>query len=285
MSGPVITLPLGVGAATAGSALVVADRAILDDAIRAVRESGTLFDHARTHATRRLESGRGALFLTTLAGRDCVVRHARRGGALAPLLDDLHARIGAPRPVRELTVSHAVAALGVATPAVLAAAVYPGPAWFYRGDIVTAYVPGSADLAAVVFAGAGGSAGAGDGIPAEDAAAAAGRLLREVHRHRIDHPDLNLKNILVVRGGGVGGGEGGVRALLVDLDRARIRERLSPARATAMLRRFERSWRKWEGRTGRREPAALAAFRAGYEERPQAQANDPAPGPTRPVRR
>ncbi|MGH7483089.1 MAG: lipopolysaccharide kinase InaA family protein [Longimicrobiales bacterium] len=276
--GPVVTLPPGTGAAAVSRVLVVADGDILPHAVRAVRESGTLFEHARVHAIRRLESGRGPLYVTRLGDRDCVVRHARRGGALARLLGDLHARIGTPRPVTELAVSRAIAALGLPTPAVLAVAVYPGPAWFYRGDVATQWIPGSVDLADAVFSGEGEREGTAAGasqirLDAPIAAFAAGRLVREMHRHRVDHPDLNLKNILLTAGAGEGEGESGVRALLVDLDRVRIRERLSEARTAAMLRRFERSWRKWERATGRPAPAALEVFHAGYAEAPQPHAH------------
>ncbi len=62
----------------------------------------------------------------------------------------------------------------------------------------------------------------------------------------VAHPDLNLKNILLVRSGG------GVSAVLLDLDRCRIQDRLSDGQGARMRRRLLRSVEKWEARTGRR---------------------------------
>lgn len=210
----------------------------------------------------------------TPGGVRWAVRHYQRGGAVASLLGDRYARIGEPRPFRELRLGRTLEELEVPTPAHIGAAVYPaGP--FYRGDLVTRFVPDSRDLAAVLFPGltldtTAGEAGktaetaengeAAETRPAVDPAVAmesAGRLIRLLHDRGVNHPDLNLKNVLLA-------GDP-VRALILDLDRATLQARL-PARARhRMLDRFWRSARKWETQTGRPlDRRVREAFREGY---------------------
>ncbi|HUG39818.1 MAG TPA: lipopolysaccharide kinase InaA family protein [Longimicrobiales bacterium] len=192
-----------------------------------------------------------------------VVREYVRGGALAGLMGDRYVRLGTPRPVREFRLARALEALGIPTPAAVGAATYPRGPW-YRGELVTEWVPGSADLARILF----GRAALGDaaaGAPAPPvcdpalAMRAAGRLVAVLHEAGVRHPDLNIKNILVEAGPGF------PRALVLDLDRACLVGRLSGRARRRMLERFERSLRKWERRTGTAIPPSLrAAFLGGY---------------------
>lgn len=194
-----------------------------------------------------------------------VVRHYHRGGAVAGVLGDRYLRAGEPRPLREFRVIQSVLDLGVPTARPVGAAAY-GAGVFYRGDLVTEWVPDTADLGATLFGAAQldepatRPAGSTDPLAAM---AAAGRLVRLLHERRIVHPDLNLKNILIRSGAGA------PRALVLDLDRARLAARL-PERARArMLARFERSLGKWEARMAAPAPAgALEAFRRGYSAGP-----------------
>jgi 3-deoxy-D-manno-octulosonic acid kinase len=252
-----------------------AERPVLEEWIR---EHGSLAAAAATRPEVEARRGRGRVLVVPAPvgeGR-WVIRHYRRGGALASLLGDRYPRIGTPRPVRELRVGRVAAALGVPTPEHIAAAVYPAGIW-YRGDLVTRWVPGSRDLARILFgrsdfgdpvAEAPAEGGArGDTGPAasgaEPAMAAAGRLVRRLHDAGVDHPDLNLKNVLIA------GPPGDPDALVLDLDRARIRTRLTDARRRSMLARFWRSAGKWEARTGVALPPSLRqAFEAGYSDRP-----------------
>jgi hypothetical protein len=55
------------------------------------------------------------------------------------------------------------------------------------------------------------------------------------------HPDLNLKNILLTA----------TDAWVIDLDRGSLTEERNPGAAQHMRRRFMRSLRKWESKTGR----------------------------------
>lgn len=247
----------------------------------------TLFDHAAARPdARRIESGRGPLYViptetagggpretagsgrADAAGRagvaSWIVRHARRGGALARWTRDVYVRVGTPRPFRELLVSEAARRRGIPTPVLVAAAVYPVGGRRYRGDVVTRRIPASADLARIVFGGesAPGAPRPVDAVSPVAAAEAAGRLVRHVHERGLVHPDLNLANVLIGPGPA---GEPPLRAWLLDLDGCRLAaETASDGERRRMLKRFERSWRKWERRAGREAPEALAAFRRGY---------------------
>lgn len=229
-----------------------AERGVLEEWIR---RHGSLADAAAVTPGAETRRGRGRVLVVPAPdGGRWVVRHYHRGGAVASLLGDRYPRVGTPRPVRELRVGRMLEARGVPTPEHVAAAVYPAGIW-YRGDLVTRYVPGSRDLARVLFGRSDFGAGDGDDPAAppvaEAAMAAAGRLLRRLHDAGLDHPDLNLKNVLLA------GPDPDPRALVLDLDRARIRKRLSPARRRRMLDRFWRSARKWEDRTGVALPPSL----------------------------
>lgn len=237
---------------------------------------GTLIDAAASAPDARPLRGRGRVLSVPAPGSSTVrwvVRHYHRGGAAARLLGDRYLRLGVPRPHREFGLLHSLRTLGVPAVEPVGAAVYPTGA-VYRGDLVTVWVPDSEDLARVLFGAAQldeverGAAGAGTAtahppraIPPLEAMRSAGRLVRRLHERGVVHPDLNLKNILLVPG------EGGPRALAVDVDGARIRSSAGGPARRRMLGRFERSLRKWEDRAGTPAPGgALEAFRAGYEE-------------------
>jgi Ser/Thr protein kinase RdoA (MazF antagonist) len=150
---------------------------------------------------------------------------------------------------------------------------------------VTRWVPGSRDLAEVLFpgrslddatpavrpagegapdeAGSGGTASreenGGAATEAEAAMRAAGRLFRRLHEGGVVHPDLNLKNILLA------GDAEAPAALVLDLDGATVSSRVSDSARLRMVARFWRSARKWQRATGVELPASLgAAFEAGY---------------------
>jgi 3-deoxy-D-manno-octulosonic acid kinase len=184
---------------------------------------------------------------------------------VASILDDRYLRVGPPRPVREFRLGRALEELEVPTPAHIGAAVYPaGP--FYRGDLVTRYVPDSRDLADVLFPGRSLEGGAGQGpgdvvdpgVEPVVAMERAGALVRLLHDRGVHHPDLNIKNILLA-------GHDPVRALILDLDRATLRARLAPGARQRVLDRFWRSVAKWEAGTGHTlDPSVREGFRDGY---------------------
>lgn len=246
-------LPQGYARATVGQARIVADEAALERVCTALAADGTLYGWASASPGAVALAGRSPAYRVDAAGDEWVVRHYWRGGAIGPLLDDRYPVGRMPRPFRELLASHAARERGVPTPRVIAAVVYPGRA-FYRGDLATAYVPDSADLAEVTF-------GDRRGQPEERAAAwrAAGVLVRVAAERGLRHPDLNLKNVLLY------GPRDSPLACVLDLDRARLEDGpLRPVDRDAMVGRLHRSRRKFERTHGERlEDRSLWAFAEG----------------------
>jgi 3-deoxy-D-manno-octulosonic acid kinase len=201
-----------------------------------VQQHGTLFEAASRLPRLGELQGRGPAIVAEIAGRACVVRHYRRGGAVANLLGDRYARLAQNRVLRELQVSESARARGVATPVVACAAWYTH-GLFRRFDIATTFIPGSRDLADVLFS--------DEPVP-ERSMRATVKLIRDMLRAGLVHNDLNLKNILVAPD----------RAYILDLDRCRIEEGVSAAASEVMRERLLRSLNKWERLTGRSAPAA-----------------------------
>ena len=102
----------------------------------------TLHAWAGAHPGRRELAGRGRTWAVPAprpgpgGARGWVVRHYRRGGAVARWLRDRYLALGEARPVAELRASLEAARRGVPTPGVVAGAVYPAGA-LYRADLVT----------------------------------------------------------------------------------------------------------------------------------------------------
>lgn len=236
----------------------------MDVARHALSTSGTLFDYAASRPHARGLRGRGIAWQipapAATAGAGWVVRHYRRGGFVARFLDDRYLDSGVKRPVRELIASVRARARGIATPEVVAAAVYPAGGW-YRADIVTRFLADSRDLADRLFED-------DDAEARRRAMSLAGALVRAAHEAGVVHNDLNLRNILIAPaqpadGAGTAPSE---RAWLLDLDRAVVmRDAAARFERNLMLRRFARSLRKFERarrrslRDGERE-----AFAEGY---------------------
>lgn len=173
-----------------------------------------------------------------------VVRRYRRGGMLAPLLGDRYLRRGEPRPLRETRASEAARRSGIATPPVIAGVIYPAGAW-YRADLVTRLVADATDLADHLFAD---RPDAPTPTPAERRALLerTGRIIGELARAGIHHPDLNARNVLVVRGG--------AELHLLDFDRARVGA--SPTPSAPMVARLLRSLRRLAAAAGAEVGAA-----------------------------
>lgn len=211
----------------------------------------TLHAAAALHPGARRMEGRGTVYaipaepdaleaaLDRAPGR-WAVRHYRRGGTVARLLGDRYLRLGTPRPFRELRASEAVRARRIPTPRVVAAAVYPSGI-FYRGDLVTAYVPDTLELAAVLFDP--GRRGVAGSVDRKDALREAGALIRKMARAGVEHRDLNARNILLEWSGGA------PDASVLDLDRCRVGEGPDPDAGRSMVERLERSIRKLEKKT------------------------------------
>ena len=240
-------LPAGYRTYAVGSALLVTQPEFFHFARNAMHSHDTLYAYAATRPDAHALQGRGTTYRINTPHGEWVVRRYRRGGAVATLLGDRYLRLGAPRPLRELSVSVAARERGVRTPEIVAVGVHP-TRWFLRADLATRYVPNSEDLAQLGF-------GPSDRSASERRAGfeAAGRLVDELERAGLAHADLNLKNILI------GFDAAGPEAWVLDLDRAHI-GRVS---ARSMRARLERSVVKWERLTSRTlDPELRAALLA-----------------------
>lgn len=241
----------------------------------ALAGAGTLYAWAARHSGRVAFAGRGPAFAVPLGPRRAVVRHARHGGLLARLTGDRF--YGTPRAWRELDLSRRLALAGVPTPTVLAAAVYRA-AMGHRADVATDLVDGL-DLFALFF-----GAEPPPAAARQRALESVGSLVRRLHEGDLVHPDLQLRNLLLVPfqlfspvgarpvpTNGVGtalaepDGEE-PRAYLLDVDTCRAMRPADRGMRERNLRRFFRSWDKWNRRHGERLTAAdrevfLAAYR------------------------
>jgi 3-deoxy-D-manno-octulosonic acid kinase len=245
----VTELPSGYERRRERGADVVALPSVMPVVLDALRSHGTLYDWASAQTGARSFTGRGSAYAVETAGDALVVRRYRRGGLVARVLHDRYVRFGETRPLVELRASVEARARGVATPEVVAAAMYPGAA-LYRADLATRLVPDAADLAETVLD------GSRDSAFRIAAWRAAGSLLRRAFDAGVVHADLPMRNILVQRRAD------GVTAHLLDLDRAVVRahgEDDVPRRR--MLARLHRSRAKLETAYGVRVPPdELAAF-------------------------
>jgi len=188
--------------------------------------------------------GRGAAYRVPWAG-GIVVRFGRRGGAIARLVRDRYLGVR-PRPWRELAVSIAARDRGAPVPEVVAACVHGWAA--YRSAIVTRELPGVTPVLAALEA-----ARPGDARGA--VAAAAGVAVARLHGAGVVHADLNLSNIVV-------GGDG---AVIVDLDRARLRPGALGARLRERsLRRLRRSLAKLDPQGAIVDPEVRQCFHDAY---------------------
>jgi 3-deoxy-D-manno-octulosonic acid kinase len=234
---PVTDLPAGYVMQRERGAIVVALPHVIELVVRAIATRGSLYASAAAERDAQVFTGRGMAYRLVRDDEDWVVRHYRRGGAIAHVLDDEFLRAGEVRPLRELRASTSARARSVPTPEVTAAVIYPS-AVFYRADLATRYIPRGTDLATIAL---------GGGVSNDTRLAAwraAGQLLRSAFAAGVDHADLNLRNILIQTDAQ------GTRAWLLDLDRAVVRDReLSDVARNRILERLHRSRRKLEAAT------------------------------------
>ncbi|MDE2307471.1 MAG: 3-deoxy-D-manno-octulosonic acid kinase [Xanthomonadaceae bacterium] len=172
-------------------------------------------------AMRTLAGGRGGVAVVGSPVGECVLRHYRRGGAVAALMGDryLWGGAGRTRPFVEFRLLGEIARRGLPVPAVVAAR-YVRHGLFYSADLITCRIADAHTLAECLAA----------GRLDETLAAAVGGLVARFHRAGIWHADLNAHNVLVTPGG----------LYLIDFDRGRLRAP-APAWQQANLRRLRRS--------------------------------------------
>lgn len=206
---------------------------ILYDASRLRNPSQDTFtrEHwAQRNALQEVAGGRNAVFfLRTEAGPQAqrwVLRHYRRGGLMAKILEDQYLWLGESR-TRAFAEWRLLAELhrrGLPVPAPVAAR-YVRSGLVYRADLITEELPDSRTLANLMTQPA-------STWPA-DLWQAAGRTIARFHSQGVHHADLNAHNILF-------GGDGAV--YILDFDRGRIR--LRGAWEQRVLARLKRSLAK-----------------------------------------
>lgn len=211
---------------------------------------------ARDHAERRELQGRVAAYSAPLPGGGprVVVRRSHHGGLLAPLLGDLF--LPPTRALYELIVSLVLAKAGVATPPVVGYAIYRVGPLLRRVDFLTLELPGK-DLGVALSE----ARSADERSPLLAAAAA---VLGGLTQAGAWHPDLNVKNILLVPGD-----DGALHPAVLDIDRVRFVPPADPNLRDANLQRLVRSVEKGRAMHGAgfddREIETLRAMLVGHE--------------------
>ncbi len=199
--------------------------------------------------------GRAGLRAVALAdGGRALVRSYRHGGLLRGITR--HWFISRPlRPFAELAVTVAARARGVAAPEVLAALVAQGHGPWYRGWLVTRELTGTETLWAALLGGI-------SGREKQVLLRRVGRALRVMHVSGIDHADLNLRNILVLREPPC------PEVYIIDFDKARQHQGAVPAaRARRNLRRLLRSVNKLDRGRARIRPRDWKCLLDAYQSR------------------
>jgi len=197
-------------------------------------------------------SGRGAVLIVKRAAQTWVVRHYNRGGFVARFVADHYVWTGLEntRAFREWRLLRRLSSAGLPVPNPIAAHVYrTGP--IYTADIITTYLPETRKLSAFISEGA---------VPAS-CWRRIGTMIRAVHAHGVDHPDLTAHNILLDTRGAL---------FLVDFDNASVK----PAGPwqQAGVGRLQRSLRKVALETGTEfDAAAWGEIEAGYADAARAE--------------
>jgi hypothetical protein len=211
----------------------------LAPAVREILQTDTLYNYA-AHAEGAIAfEGRAAVYVIPLgpSGMRVAVRHVMRGGLIGRVIRDRF--LPPTRALRELLTSIRLRMAGVPTPEVLAIVTYSAGKPFRKADVVTNYIADSADLAAVFN-------DARNDAQRRSILDAVVTLLARMTTAGAQHPDLNLKNILITPH------DTGYIASVLDVDRVRFHASGNPMVARANLERLTHSLRKWRQRPGAR---------------------------------
>jgi 3-deoxy-D-manno-octulosonic acid kinase len=190
--------------------------------------------------------GRGSAWFVGSAAHPLVLRHYRRGGLVARISDDRYWWVEEER-VRsfiEWRLLQYLAERGLNVPKPVAA-FYRRERWSYRCDLITERILHAHPVSAALEVGA----------LAEPVWRAVGAAVARLHRHGVDHADLNAHNILLDSSGAVS---------VIDFDRGQLR---APGAWTSRnLARLERSLLKITAALpkDRFTPASWAEILAGY---------------------
>ncbi len=229
---------------------VTASPPLVDALAALIDHHGTLYDWAASQPQPRALRGRAPVFVATIPGarETVVVRHAWHGGLLAPLTGDRFRRPS--RAPLELARSAQLRARGIPTTTVLGFARHDAGPGLCRVDVVSRFMPDAYDLGAI-------AAGLVPDMTSDAALAATRTLLTRMADAGVEHPDLNVKNILLTRAG-----HRTLTAMVIDVDVIRWDSQRAPeAIMRANVTRLTRSIRKWRTHFGCDiSESALAAF-------------------------
>jgi 3-deoxy-D-manno-octulosonic acid kinase len=228
----------------------IAGGAMLYDASRCNQPDGRVFDRDAWRTRGDLEEtagGRGTVAFLRDGERRWVLRHYRRGGLVARVLDDTYLYTGAARTrsFHEYRLLRQLHDWQLPVPRPVAAG-FRRRGLLYRADLVTEELPTRRTLAQALAA-----------APlAASTWRAVGACVGSLHGHGVHHADLNAHNLLI--------GEGDV-VYVLDFDRGRVRAR--GAWEQAVLERLHRSLAKVSAGlpAGRFDARAWAELRAGAE--------------------
>jgi tRNA A-37 threonylcarbamoyl transferase component Bud32 len=171
--------------------------------------------------------GRGEVIM--IEGKDggVAIRKYRHGGLLRRLTGDLFF-FGA-RPFQEVAVTEEARSAGVPTLEILAAIMERRYLGFYRGYLITRYLPSAMDLISYL-----------DQEPRDERRQEiiekAGEAVKKMHMAGVYHADLHLKNFLVEKKRS--------KVYLIDFDKSMVFPRLGPSRRLNNLKRLDRSAEK-----------------------------------------
>ena len=193
-----------------------------------------------------VSGGRGSAWFVGSSAHPWVLRHYRRGGFMARISQDRYwwSEEDRVRSFTEWRLLHYLAQRGLNVPKPVAA-FYRCERWTYRCDLITERISQAQSLSAALAAGA----------LAAAMWRAVGAAVARLHRHGVDHADLNAHNILLDPFGVVS---------VIDFDRGQLR---APGAWTAKnLARLERSLQKIAAALpkDRFTPACWTELLAGY---------------------
>jgi 3-deoxy-D-manno-octulosonic acid kinase len=179
-------LLLGHAVAVARSDVALSIRRAL---VAADGTRATLHEYAARFPGARRMQGRGTTYAIPLpqSSERVVIRHNRHGGMFAPLTRDLF--LSPTRAPYELAASIQLATLDIATPPVVAYALYPPGGVLQRSDIVSREIPSSHDLAHILVH--------EQATERASALALTAQLLALLGLAGVRHHDLNAKNVLL----------------------------------------------------------------------------------------
>ncbi len=185
-----------------------------------------LFDHGAWKNAEAVDSGRGANWFVDNDDDSFVLRHFRRGGAVAKILGNKYwfRSEEATRSFAEFNLLLDLRKQQLPVPEPIAAGYCKTGPW-YTAQLLTRRIPDSQSWSANLAEHAGSNA----------LWSSIGRTIGQLHRARVDHADLNAHNILVDGAGSI---------FIIDFDKSFKRASVQGEWCQANLARLQRSLHK-----------------------------------------